>query len=130
MTGYLRFNSAYGAFFSVESFIQPIKDMAIGDEAIGDEAIGHLQIHQIWIGPMQPLPEPIKQYYMKSVSYMAINNNAKYRLWGNKDITKINFPMFYYQLKYHHCLSTIYIFHLRFLWPYQLHHTFLRLSRK
>jgi mannosyltransferase OCH1-like enzyme len=57
-------------------------------------------VNQIWIGKVQPLPDPIKQYYMKSVKNMAIKNNVKYRLWGNKDITKKNFPILYDRIKW------------------------------
>ena len=53
-------------------------------------------IHQIWIGKSIP---PIIKLYMNTFKNQKKQNNFKYKLWSNKDLTKDNFPITYRYIK-------------------------------
>ena len=51
-------------------------------------------IHQIWVGPNKIDKYFHKKLYMSSFKNI-LDKSWKYRLWGNDDITKKNFPLTY-----------------------------------
>lgn len=51
-------------------------------------------IHQIWVGPNKIEKYFHKKLYMSSFKNI-LDKSWKYRLWGNNDITKKNFPLTY-----------------------------------